>query len=62
MTPEITNQEEEITSTIIRSAISVPASLTNKVADALLEVSTIKEDNTDRIHVLDSPAAYVHEL
>lgn len=60
--PEITNQDEEITSTIIRSAISVPASLTNKVVDALLEVSTIKEDNTDRIHVLDSPAAYVHEL
>ncbi len=60
VTPEITNAE--VTSTMIRSAISVPAGLTNKVVDALLEVSTIKEDNTDRIQVLDSPAAYVHDL
>lgn len=62
VTPEITNTDEEITSTMIRSAISVPAVLTNEVVDALLEVSTIKEEDTDRIHVLDSPAAYVHSL
>ena len=60
VTPEVTS--EEVSSAMIRSAISVPASLTNEVVDALLEVSTIKDDNTDRIQVLDSPAAYVHEL
>lgn len=52
--------EEEISSAMIRSAISVPADLTDKVVDTLLEVSTIKDDTTDRIHILDSPAAYVH--
>ncbi|TVR72423.1 MAG: hypothetical protein EA408_06915 [Marinilabiliales bacterium] len=60
ITPEVT--DAEVSSTMIRSAISVPAGLTNDVVDALLEVSTIKEDNTDRIQVLDSPAAYVHDL
>ncbi len=60
VTPEVTS--EEVSSAMIRSAISVPAALTNKVVDALLEVSTIKEDNTDRIHVLDSPAAYAHDV
>ncbi len=54
--------DKEITSTMIRSAISVPADITDKVVDVLLNVSTIKNDTTDRIHVLDSPAAYVHSL
>jgi len=54
--------EEEITSTMIRSAISVPADITDSVVDVLLETSTIKKDKTDRIHVLDSPAAYVSSL
>ena len=47
---------------MIRSAISVPADLTDSVVDILLEVSTIRNNNTDRIHVLDSPAAYVHSI
>lgn len=60
--PQVGKDAEEITSTMIRSAISVPADLTDNIVDVLLEVSTIKDDTTDRIHVLDSPAAYVHSL
>lgn len=55
-------ENAEISSNMIRSAISVPALLTDSVVDILLETSTIKNDTTDRIHVLDSPAAYVHKL
>jgi len=54
--------EEDIASSMIRSAISVPAEITDSVVDILLETSTIKDDPTDRIHILDSPAAYVHTL
>lgn len=60
--PIVSKEEEETTSTVIRSAISVPADLTDSVVDKLLETSTIKDENVDRIHVLDSPAAYVHSL
>jgi nitrogen regulatory protein PII len=60
--PQSKSDEEVITSTVIRSAISVPADITDNVVDILLETSTIKNDKTDRIHVLDSPAAYVHSL
>jgi len=62
VTPLAGKGEEEITSNMIRSAISVPANITDNVVDTLLEASTIKDDTTDRIHVLDSPAAYVHSL
>ncbi len=48
--------------TLIRSAISVPADMTDNVVDKLLEISTINESNTDRIQVLDSPAAYVRKI
>lgn len=54
--------KEEMASTMIRSAISVPAQITDNVVDKLLEVSTIKDSTTDRIQVLDSPAAYVRSL
>ena len=60
--PQVGKDAKEITSTMIRSAISVRADLTDKVVDVLLEASTIKNDTTDRIYVLDSPAAYVHSL
>jgi nitrogen regulatory protein PII len=60
--PQVKTGEEEITVTMIRSAISVPADITDSVVDVLLETSTIKDDNIDRIHVLDSPAAYVSSL
>lgn len=62
VTPLAAKGDDEIASNMIRSAISVPASITDNVVDKLLEASTIKDDNTDRIHVLDSPAAYVHSL
>jgi nitrogen regulatory protein PII len=53
---------EKVLSTMIRSAISVPAQITDDVVDKLLEISTIQENNTDRIQILDSPAAYVRSL
>jgi len=60
--PQITHEEDEVVSTMIRSAISVPADLTDSVVDILLETSTIKNEKIDHIQVLDSPAAYVHSL
>ncbi|MFH1520716.1 MAG: hypothetical protein ABID61_03665 [Candidatus Micrarchaeota archaeon] len=63
VTPQMHVQQGETRSqTIVRSAISVPADKTDGVVDILLETSTIKEEITDRIQVLDSPAAYVHSL
>lgn len=58
--PRIT--KNEFVSTMIRSAISVPAQITDNVVDKLLQISTITENNTDRIQILDSPAAYVRSL
>jgi hypothetical protein len=49
-------------STMIRSAVSVPAEITDTVVDKLLDNSTILESNTDRIQVLDSPTAYVRSF
>ncbi|MDD2562708.1 MAG: hypothetical protein PHU27_00635 [Salinivirgaceae bacterium] len=57
----ITNKEG-VVKTMIRSAISVPAHMTDNVVDKLLDVSTIKKEDIDRIQVLDSPAAYVRSL
>jgi len=54
--------KDDVVQTMIRSAISVPAQLTDLVVDRLLGISTIKESNTDRIQVLDSPAAYVRSF
>lgn len=60
--PQIAIEDGEISSTMIRSAISVPADITDSVVDILLETSTIKNENIDHIQVLDSPAAYVHSM
>lgn len=60
--PQVTIEKEGISSTMIRSAISVPAEITDSVVDILLETSTIKNENIDHIQVLDSPAAYVHSV
>ncbi len=60
VTPVLSKKES--TRTMIRSAISVPAQITDNVVDKLLEVSTIKESKTDRIQILDSPAAYVRDM
>lgn len=56
----IMENDDEVTSTMVRSAISVPANMVESVVGVLLENSTINKDNIQRIHVLDSPAAYVH--
>ena len=46
---------DELTS-LIRSEISVPAEITEKVVDTLLDISTLGEKATDKIQILDSPA------
>lgn len=62
LTPQVPKREKEITATMIRVTISVPSELTDTITDALLEVSSIGEDKKDRIHILDSPAAYIHTI
>lgn len=54
--------KEEVVSDMIRSAISVPANMIDNIVDKLLDASTIKENNTDRIQILDSPMAYVRDF
>ncbi len=54
--------KESTKTNMIRSAISVPANITDNVVDKLLSISTIIDEDVDRIQVLDSPAAYVPSL
>lgn len=56
----VADEEKPSTAARVLSTISLPASITNEVVDALLQVSNIDSDTTDRLQVLDSPAAYVH--
>lgn len=56
----VADEEKPSTAARVLSTISLPASITSEVVDALLQVSNIDTDNTDRLQVLDSPAAYVH--
>lgn len=60
--PLVESDAEKFAKIMIRSAISVPADLIDCVVDELLENSTIRDEPNDRIHVLDSPAAYVHNI
>jgi nitrogen regulatory protein PII len=60
--PLVESDAKEFARVMIRSSVSVPADNIDHVVDVLLETSTIREDPTDRIQVLDSPAAYVHSL
>jgi nitrogen regulatory protein PII len=53
---------EDSSNTLIRSAVNIRAEIADSVVDKLLEISTIKNSNTDRINVLDSPAAYVRAI
>lgn len=62
VTPLLGENSEDFARVMIRSAISIPADIIDNVVDVLLETSNIKDETTDRIHVLDSPAAYVHNL
>jgi len=54
--------KDKIVHTMIRSAINIPANMVDSVVDTLLEISTIKNENTDKINILDSPAAYVRSI
>ena len=60
--PLVESDAEKFAKIMIRSAISVPADIIDSVVDELLETSTIRNESNDRIHVLDSPAAYVHNI
>lgn len=53
------NNEKQFSS-MIRSAINIPAEKADEVVDTLLDITSIKEENVDRVNVLDSPAAYTH--
>lgn len=55
--PQI-NTGENTHKTMIRSAINIPATQADSVVNNLLDITSIKTDNTDKICVLDSPAAY----
>ncbi len=49
-------------SSLIQSTFSVSADKTNDVVDALLEHSAVGIKFTERLHVLDSPAAYIQSF
>jgi nitrogen regulatory protein PII len=61
--PRLTSSHlDDSSNTLIRSAVNIRAEIADSVVDTLLEISSIKENNTDRINVLDSPAAYVRSI
>lgn len=47
-------------SSLVQSTFSVSAEKTNDVVDALLENSAVGIKSSERLQVLDSPAAYIH--
>jgi hypothetical protein len=49
-------------SSLVQSTFSVSAEKTNDVVNALLENSAVGIKVTERIQVLDSPAAYIHSF
>lgn len=57
----LTNHDKRKTS-LVRSAISIPANMADNVVDSLLQISTIDKENIDKINVLDSPSTYVRSL
>lgn len=56
------HKDENASNTLIRSAINIRAEIADSVVDTLLQISNINKENTDRINVLDSPAAYVRSI
>ena len=50
------------TSTLVLSTFSVSADKTNDVVDAILDQSAVGIKSSERIQVLDSPAAYIHSF
>lgn len=61
--PQIIHKEnEEISNTLIRSAVNIPAQMADSIVDTLLQISDINKNRIDRINILDSPAAYVRAI
>lgn len=57
--PQMASESDDKSfNTMIRSAINIPADKADSVVDTLLDITSIQEDNVDRVTVLDSPAAY----
>ncbi|MDD4383747.1 MAG: hypothetical protein PHD06_01070 [Bacteroidales bacterium] len=52
--------KEQKASSLVQSTFSVSAEKTNDVVDALLEHSAVGIKASERLQVLDSPAAYIH--
>ena len=58
----ISGQGELGKQSLVRSAVSIPATMADTVVDSLLQISTIDKENVDKIKVLDSPSTYVRAL
>ena len=58
----ISGQGELGRQSLVRSAVSIPATMADTVVDSLLQISTIDKENVDKIKVLDSPSTYVRAL
>jgi hypothetical protein len=56
----VSRAKEQKASSLVQSIFSVSAEKTNDVVDALLENSAVGIKNSERVQVLDSPAAYIH--
>ncbi len=56
----ISGSSKQRVSSLVQSTFSVSAHSTNDVVSALLEHSAVGIKFTERLHVLDSPAAYIH--
>ncbi|MDY0200540.1 MAG: hypothetical protein RBR40_06095 [Tenuifilaceae bacterium] len=52
--------KEQKASSLVQSTFSVSAEKTNTVVDALLQNSAVGIKSSERVQVLDSPAAYIH--
>lgn len=58
----ISGDKNQKVSSLVQSTFSVSADKTNDVVDALLDQSAVGIKFSERLHVLDSPAAYIHSF
>jgi hypothetical protein len=58
----VSGEKAQKVSSLVQSTFSVSADNTNDVVDALLDHSAIGIKFSERLHVLDSPAAYIHSF
>lgn len=56
----VSGAKELKVSSLVQSTFSVSAEKTNDVVDALLQHSAVGIKHSERVQVLDSPAAYIH--